>query len=209
VPRSGKESRARLQQAAFELFLERGFDSVTTTEIAERAGVTERTYFRHFSDKREVLFDGEKALAEQLTAALGRIPGSVPPLLALHDAFRAVVPMLESNRAASEQMARIVMATPALWERAVAKEARLVNMLSNALRARGIDEEPAAIAARTGWGILAHAMACWKTDPDTGLEAHVERAFRQLRALTAVPDAHKPGLESAQARSDTGPACGN
>ncbi|HEY0534347.1 MAG TPA: helix-turn-helix domain-containing protein, partial [Actinoplanes sp.] len=56
MPRSGREARARLLQAAIDLYLERGFDAVTATEIAERAGVTERTYFRHFADKREVLF---------------------------------------------------------------------------------------------------------------------------------------------------------
>jgi AcrR family transcriptional regulator len=58
MPRSGREARARLLQAAIDLYLERGFDAVTATEIAERAGVTERTYFRHFADKREVLFEG-------------------------------------------------------------------------------------------------------------------------------------------------------
>jgi AcrR family transcriptional regulator len=186
VPRSGKESRARLERAAFELFLERGFDAVTTAQIAERAGVTERTYFRHFPDKREVLFDGERRLAEQLAAALSEIPEPVPPLVTLHQAFRAVVPMLEGNQAAGLQLARIVAATPALWERAVAKEAHMVDMLSAALRARGAGDEPAAIAARTGWGILAHAMGRWHADPAVSLGEHLERAFRQLRTLTAA-----------------------
>jgi AcrR family transcriptional regulator len=189
VPRSGKESRARLERAAFELFLERGFDAVTTAQIAERAGVTERTYFRHFSDKREVLFDGEKRLAERLAAALDEIPASVPPLPTLQRAFRAVVPMLEGNRDAALQLARIVAATPALWERAVAKEAHMVSMLASALQARGVGEEHAAIAARTGWGILAHAMGRWRANPDVCLDEHVERAFRQLRELTAAPAA--------------------
>lgn len=167
-----------------DLFLERGFDAVTTAEIAERAGVTERTYFRHFSDKREVLFDGENLLAEQLTAALDEVPASVPPLLTLHQAFRAVVPMLEGNRAASRQLARIAATTPAIRERAAAKEARLVAMLTTALHARGADEETAAIAARTGWGVLACAMHWWQANPSVELDAHVERAFRQLRTLT-------------------------
>jgi AcrR family transcriptional regulator len=186
VPRSGEQSRARLERAAFELFLERGFDAVTTAEIARHAGVTERTYFRHFPDKREVLFDGERRLAEQLAAALDGIPEPVPPLVALHLAFLAVVPMLDGNRAAALQLARIIGANPALRERAVAKEARMVDMLSAALRARGVGDEPAAIAARTGWGLLAHAMGRWRADPAVGLDEHLERAFRQLRALTAA-----------------------
>jgi len=187
VPRSGKESRARLERAAFELFLERGFDAVTTAQIAERAGVTERTYFRHFPDKREVLFDGERRLAEQLAAALGEVPESVPPLVTLQQAFHAVVPMLEGNRIAGLQLARIAAATPALRERAAAKEARMIDMLSSALRARGTGEEHAAIAARTGWGILAHAMGRWQADPAVPLGEQVELAFRQLRELLALP----------------------
>lgn len=200
MPRSGKESRARLERAAFELFLERGFEAVTTAQIAERAGVTERTYFRHFPDKREVLFDGERRLAGQLTAALGEIPEPVPPLVALHQAFRAVVPMLEGNRAAGLQLARIVAATPALWERAVAKEAHMVDMLSAALRARGAGDEPAAIAARTGWGILAHAMGRWRADPAVSLSEHLEGAFRQLCILTAASPTAMLGDEPGSRR---------
>ncbi|OBH07231.1 TetR/AcrR family transcriptional regulator [Mycobacterium sp. E1747] len=188
MPRSGHEARARLQQAAIELFGEHGFDAVTTAEIAERAGVTERTYFRHFPDKREVLFDGENQLTELLTAALAEIPESEPPLPTLRRAFRTLVPMLEGNRATAEPLWRIVAATPTLWERAAAKEARLVDRLAEALRARGIDGSAADLAARTGWGTLAHAMRTWRADPGGGLERHVERAFRELRALVAKPD---------------------
>jgi AcrR family transcriptional regulator len=177
-----------LQQAAIDLFLDRGFDTVTTAEIAERAGVTERTYFRHFADKREALFQGENQLTEQLTAALKDIPETVPPLRTLLVAFRTVVPMLERNRPVAERLGRVVAATPALWERAAAKEAHLVGLLSTALRARGLDEETADIAARTGWGTLAQAMRHWHASPDSGLEPHVERAFQQLRALVAELD---------------------
>ncbi|WP_436535398.1 TetR/AcrR family transcriptional regulator [Actinoplanes sp. HUAS TT8] len=185
MPRSGKEARARLQQAAIDLFLDRGFDAVTTAEIAERAGVTERTYFRHFADKREVLFEGERMLTEQLTAALTEIPATVPALPTLLVAFRTIVPMLERNRPTAEPLARVIAATPALWERAAAKEAHLIDLLSTTLRARGLDEQTANIASRTGWGTLAQAMRHWHADPATGLDAHVEQAFRRLRALVA------------------------
>jgi AcrR family transcriptional regulator len=193
MPRSGKEARLRLQRAAIDLFLERGFDAVTTAEIAERAGVTERTYFRHFPDKREVLFEGENVLAEALTAALEDVPEGEPPLPALLRAFRAIVPMLESNRPVSEPLVRVITATPALWERGAAKEARLVELLSTALRDRGVDEELAVLAARIGWGTLAQAMQRWRVDPSRGLEAQVERAFRQLRAVVTELDGSEPG----------------
>ena len=80
VPGSGKKARVGLQQAAIDRFLDRSLDAVTTAEIAERAGVTERTYLRHFPDRREVLFDGETDLVQVLTLALAEIPESEPPL---------------------------------------------------------------------------------------------------------------------------------
>ena len=108
-----------------ELFLERGFDAVTAAEIAARAGVTERTYFRHFPDKREVLFDGERSLTEWVTEALASVPADVPLWPAIRRTVDLIVPRLEANRPDSDRLAAIVAATPALRERAVSKEARL------------------------------------------------------------------------------------
>ncbi len=188
MPRSGAEARLRLQQAAVDLFGERGFDAVTTAEIAECAGVTERTYFRHFPDKREVLFDGENRLAEALTAALADVPPGIPALLTLRQAFDAVVPMLEKNRPVSEPLLRIIVATPALWERAAAKDARLVEMLAVALTGRGTDEGLAVVATRAAWGALGQAMRAWMADPIGGLHSQVDLAFAQLREAVAALD---------------------
>jgi AcrR family transcriptional regulator len=80
MPRSGEEARRRLQQAALELYLERGYDATTTAQIAERAGVTERTFFRHFADKREVFFDGEAVLRSALITAIAKAPEDLGPL---------------------------------------------------------------------------------------------------------------------------------
>lgn len=186
MPRSGQESRARLQQAAIELILERGFDAVTTAEIAEHAGVTERTFFRHFPDKREVLFEGENQLADWIAEALAEVPTAVPPLAALHEAFVAVVPRLEANRPAQQRLARVVAATPAVRERAAAKEGRLLEVCARLLRERGVPDDDADLAARAAGALSAHAMYAWQKDPAVGLRDHVDRAFRQLGAMTAV-----------------------
>jgi AcrR family transcriptional regulator len=183
MPRSGTEVRLRLQQAGIDLFLERGFDAVTTAEIAERAGVTERTYFRHFADKREVLFDGETVLREALTASIEDAPDGQAPLATLLEAFRSIVPVLEGNRPVSEPRARVIMATPALRERELAKDAHLVEGLVEALRARGVDDEVATIAVQVGWATLRQAMRRWMADPAGGLGPRLERAFDQLRSV--------------------------
>ena len=79
MPRSGAEARRRLREAALELYRERGFDQTTAAEIAERAGVNERTFFRHFPDKREVLFDGEADLRAALARAVTEAPAELTP----------------------------------------------------------------------------------------------------------------------------------
>ena len=162
MPRSGKEARERLVRAALELFLERGFDAVTAAEIAARAGVTERTYFRHFPDKREVLFDGERALTEWVTEALASVPADVPLWPAIRRTVDLIVPPLEANRPDSDRLAAIVAATPALRERAVSKEARLVAIITDLLVGRGASADEAALVARTAWGVLAHAIGAWR-----------------------------------------------
>src|SRR5579872_4164810 len=80
-------ARGRLEQAAMELYIERGFDTTTVAEIAERAGLTERTFFRHFADKREVLFGGSDALRELLESTVAAAPPSTTPIDAVADAL--------------------------------------------------------------------------------------------------------------------------
>ncbi len=98
MPRSGEQVRLRLQQAALELYRERGYDSTTTAQIADRAGVTERTFFRHFPDKREVLFDGEATLGLDLERGVAEAPDGLGPLTILFHAFHVAVPLLQGNR---------------------------------------------------------------------------------------------------------------
>src|SRR5580704_12268172 len=98
MPRSGEDSRRRLQEAAYELIRERGYDAVTTAEIAARAGVTERTFFRHFPDKREVLVAEEDVFHDALTDGVMAATAGLNPMDVLLSAFRGVVPMFEANR---------------------------------------------------------------------------------------------------------------
>jgi AcrR family transcriptional regulator len=184
VPRSGAEARRRLRQAALELYRERGFDRTTTAEIAARAGVNERTFFRHFPDKREVLFDGEADLRATLTRAVADAPADLSPLETLLWTFRKAAPLLEENRTFSEPRLAVIAATPALQERELAKHASLVESVAEALRRRGVPERVAVLAARTGWAAFHQATEAWLEDPAQGLEAHLHQAFDDLYALS-------------------------
>jgi AcrR family transcriptional regulator len=186
VPRSGAQARRRLQEAALQLYRERGFDQTTTAEIAARAGVNERTFFRHFPDKREVLFDGEADLRAALMQAVAEAPDGLEPLEILLCAFRKSARNLENNRPFSEPRLKVIAATPALRERELAKHAWLTAAVAEALRQRGVSDRLASLAARTGWGAYHHATQAWINDPSQSLDAHLRQAFDDLRALSAI-----------------------
>ncbi len=191
MPRSGEIARRRLQQAAVELFRERGYDQTTTAEIAARAGVTERTFFRHFPDKREVLFDGQAKLREALTGAIAKAPAKLKPLEILHWTFHSVEKLLEANRPFALPRQQVIDRTPALQERELAKEAILAEALALALRQRGVEEPLAALAARAGMAPFRYAVAPWFADPAGGLAVHLERAFDALDGLASSFSARK------------------
>jgi AcrR family transcriptional regulator len=178
------EARRRLQQAALELYRERGFDQTTTAEIAARAGVNERTYFRHFPDKREVLFDGEAELCTSLTQAVADAPDGLQPFEILLSAFQKAGRALEANRPFAEPRHELIAATPALRERELAKHASLTDAVAEALRQRDIPSRLAELAAQTGWATYRQAVQAWTSDPTQGLDAHLSQAFDDLRALT-------------------------
>ncbi len=186
MPRDGEDARRRLQQAALELFRERGYDATTTAEIAARAGVTERTFFRHFPDKREVLFDGEERFRAALADGVAAAPGALEPMEALLWAFGAVGPILEANRLFTEPRQTVVADTPALQERVRTKTAGLIDALAEALRRRGVEGGPAALAAQVGMAAFGRAAGAWFADPSMCLEDHLRAAFEELRNLTSA-----------------------
>jgi len=177
--------RRRLQQAALELYGERGFDQTTAAEIAALAGVNERTFFRHFPDKREVLFDGEADLRATLMQAVVEAPQELRPFEVLLRAFRESARNLERNRPPSDPRWKVIAVTPALRERELAKHAGLTDAVAEALRQRGVDAGPADLAARTGWAAYQHAVHAWIDDHTDSLDAHLCRAFDDLRGLGA------------------------
>src|SRR5882757_5422285 len=177
VPRSGVEARRRLQQAALELYRERGFDQTTTAEIAARAGVNERTFFRHFPDKREVLFGGEADLRAALVLAVAEAPAGLQPLDILLRAFQKAGRILEDNRPFSEPRLEIIATTPALRERELAKAASLTEAVAEALRRREVPDRLATLAAQTGWAAFHQAAQAWLDDSSQPLDAHLLQTF--------------------------------
>lgn len=154
-------ARGRLEQAALELYAERGFDRTTVAEIAERAGLTERTFFRYFDDKREVLFWGQAAMSELMVNSVAAAPGSASPMEAVGMAVLAVGETFDGRRDRARERQAVVAATPGLQERELMKLATLAGALTEALRARGVAETTARLAAESGVTVFKIAFERW------------------------------------------------
>jgi len=183
VPRSGEQARFRLRAAALELYGERGYETTTTAQIAELAGVSERTFFRHFPDKREVLFDGETELITIMTSAIEAAPADLTPLLLVMTAYAAAVPLLVANRTVAEQRAQVIATTPALQERAHAKGAALLEAVTTAVVERGVPQPTARLAAQVGAAVFDRATHAWNDQPGRDLHDLLTAATAEARQL--------------------------
>jgi AcrR family transcriptional regulator len=184
VSRWEPNAPARLQQAAFELYTERGYDQTTVAEIAACAGLTERTFFRHFADKREVLFAGGDRFRAALVAPVDTAPRTATALEAVTagiEAAGSVFPALELVR----RRHALILANRELQERELIKLASLAGSLGEALRRRGVPEAAAELAAETGVAVLRIALTRWLEDPERTWEVHVGEAMDELCRLTA------------------------
>jgi AcrR family transcriptional regulator len=183
VAGSRKDVRARLLRAAIELFSERGYDRTTAADIAERAQVTERTFFRHFADKREALFDGESGLYEALAAAIAAAPENLSPAEVLREAFIAMIPTLTQDAELKKRRQRVILAAPELRERELAKEASLASRAAEALEARGVTRSVGELAAASGVAVLSRARLAWLTEAsDDDYATLLTAGFADLRA---------------------------
>jgi AcrR family transcriptional regulator len=179
-------ARERLEKAAMELFQERGYDRTTVQEIAERAGLTERTFFRYYTDKREVLFGGSEMLAELLAGQIAGAPASTAPLDAVAAALEASAPMFEERRPFARQRHALISAHGDLRERELIKLAGLGSTLAEALRRRGDAEAAAILAAEAGIAVFKVAFERWVTDGKRkDLAHHVRLALLELKAVAA------------------------
>src|SRR5256714_5464144 len=144
------DSRGRLERAALALYGERGFENTTVAEIAARAGLTERTFFRYFADKREVLFWGAGALQELLVSAVASAPDSASPIDAVAAALEAAGALLQERREFARQRQSVIAANTELQERELIKLASLSAALAGTLRQRGVSDTAASLTAEAG-----------------------------------------------------------
>ena len=182
-------ARERLVLAAVDLFTEQGYDATTVAQIAERAGVTKSTFFRHFPDKRELLVAGQETLSRLLAEGIAEAPADASPLEAvaagLERASNAMGPM---NRELAPRLKAAVAASTELQERDALKSVSLAAAMAGALVARGLPDPTAALAAELGVLAFRRGFAVWsegEREADEGLARHALAALDELRAASA------------------------
>lgn len=179
-------ARGRLAQAAMDLYSQRGFEQTTVAEIAQRAGLTERTFFRHFADKREVLFAGADALQQALVGALEDAPRSLAPIDAVGIALEAVAAQLPERPDFSRRRQAIIEANPELQERERIKLASLAAAAADALRRRGVADPTAVLAAEMGIAVFRVAFERWiSATNQEDLTRVIRDSLDELKAVTA------------------------
>lgn len=173
----------RLQVAAIELFEERGYDGTTVADIAARAGLTERTFYRHYADKREVLVSGSHELAALFSTTIAAQPDGTAPLTTITAALDAVGPFFDSRRPFSVRRQAVIATSRDLQERELAKLDALTGTIADALARRGVETSTAHLVATVGIGLFHVAFSQWVTDPE-------ERPFHSFAhtALTVLRD---------------------
>jgi AcrR family transcriptional regulator len=181
------DAEARFRAAAMELFGEIGYGQTTVAAIAERAGLTARTFFRYFADKREVLFNGSQRLQQTMVDALSQAPAEASAVDAIAAALTKAGDFFDEERRPFARLrSSVIAANPDLHERELIKMATLSVALAQALRKRGVVEPDASLAAEAGIAVFRVAFAQWVSETEKrDYVAIVNESLARLRALTS------------------------
>lgn len=184
MARWAPDTRERLRTAALELFDEQGFAATTVPDIVARAGLTKRTFFRHFSDKREVFFGDDEipAIARHLLASA---PSDVPPMVLVSEGLRGLAAeRFEPQRDRIRAARRVIEAEPALRERDLRKQADLRDAIEQGFTDRGEDALTARVLGGVAVAWFQTALEAW-LDDDTGapLAVHLDTVLARMRSV--------------------------
>jgi AcrR family transcriptional regulator len=188
VVRKAENARERFESAAYSLFDEDGYAATTVPQIAAKAGLTERTFYRYFTDKREVMFwragDHQLAIAKEI----GRAQTGLRPLAIVASAFESVAPFIDSHRSIVKLRQHLISTHSDLQERELMKLHTLASAVEQALTQRGIDASHARVVAEVGAAIWKIALENWRADANgLGFANHVQAALVEFEGILTHP----------------------
>jgi AcrR family transcriptional regulator len=187
VSRWAPDARERLETAALDLFAENGYEETTVAQIAERAGLNRATFFRHFADKREVLFGGEDVLTGLFADGIRAAAPAATLTECLQAAFAAAdAALTPRQRAKAAQRVLVLAANSEVQERGLLKHARIARSVTAALRERGADELTARLGAEVGMLAFSVAVERWmKGSGDEPFSLYAASALSDVQARVA------------------------
>jgi AcrR family transcriptional regulator len=189
MPRWAEGAEARLTTAAYELYLERGFEDVTVGEITARAGLTKRTFFRYFADKREVLFSGAAAFQDTVVGAVINAPEGVAPIEAVVAALATGGTELTELGDGVRARQRLIYSSTELQEREMIKMATLTGAIGGALQRRGVPESAASLTAQAGVAVFQTAFDRWAgREESVNFSDLIHQALDELRRTLRPAD---------------------
>jgi AcrR family transcriptional regulator len=196
---------ATIAAAALELFAAHGYAAVTVGEVAAAAGVGERTLYRYFADKQDLLCAEDQNFRVSLRSALKRQPEGQPPFTVLRGASALVARALEQRREEVARRAQVIAGSPALTARERAKHAAWEVVLAQGLSQRGVTPAEAALLGRIAVACYQEALTRWLAhdQPHQTLQIELELVFRQLAALVTTADHRQPRAEPPAAPRGT------
>jgi AcrR family transcriptional regulator len=195
VGRWAEDAAGRLRRAALELFAERGFSETTVAEIADRAGLSERTFFRHFADKREVLFSGAPDLERAVVLAVEGAPSALSPLGAATAGVEAACGAIGASvgREFARARQRLVNAHDELRERELVKLSSMASAVADALGRRGVDPTSAQLTGEVAVAAFRVAFARWVDDDSSaGLLDELHASLARVARIVAAPSPDRP-----------------
>lgn len=201
------DARERLERAALELFTEQGFADTTVPQITARAGLTTRTFFRHFSDKREVLFAGEHDVPAQVAQLMADAPAALTPMALIGQGLQTFAATQFQGRREQLQARRAVIdADEGLRERELSKLSALSDAMSTGFQHRGVDPLTATLAAQIAVTVISASIARWLDSdgqqPLAEMVLETLQALHDLTAQLALPLPQNPATKT-HAREDT------
>ncbi|MFE7843655.1 TetR/AcrR family transcriptional regulator [Microbacterium sp. NPDC057407] len=187
MPRWPEDTKQRLVDAAFELFVDRGYAATTVQQIAHRAGTTPRTFFRHFPDKDEVLFADDDELLPLLVGAIGEDAHADDAGAMMRSVLDVLAQAMSPHRERLVERDRIIAQDVGLAGRELAKQARWQRSVAEALHQRGFSDSDAAILAAIGFALFTGALHDWLADPRAELRTLVDERFPRIATALTQP----------------------
>jgi AcrR family transcriptional regulator len=180
------DAEGRLVKAAITSFHERGYEQTTVAGIAEIAGLTKRTFFRYFADKREVLFKGALELQQRWIAGIEAAPADASPMAAVSAGLDEVAKLFLDRHSFARLRSQIIAANPELQERELIKLQTLADAIKSALIIRGTSAGTAVLAAQAGVTVFHVAFARWVSQDDPAVLGRLmSDSLAELRSITA------------------------